>query len=762
MRDSETIDRNIERRTALKALGAGVAGLTAVSGRVAAVRQSEKSGNDPRAAFPLELLNPRTRNAAHAWKRGYIGRADRSLAITDTGADGRHGDIGPWNGVRTTNDGGEGSLRLAEDHDEFDSVEDVELPSEDDLPQLVAWHDDELEQPRDTSGHGTGVASIMAGSGRAWSLNPENFLETFEFDDEARELTADETVEREFEVPSDLDALFVGVAGNWLDVTLLGPDGDEFASAFVAPPELRAGAGSTVGFATDGSAGSWDGERETLSADTVHDDGERTYTIRLEPVVSGDTATAPEVRRVAVTEVVKLGTELPEEGTVRSTRNPTVPVGGELSASSGRTVYPGEAPGYSLVVVPDASLEEIAASAETYARKFGVRAVNQSWGTPIGEPTAAVQNPVDDTYKRVAELARAGIMSTHAVANQPGQPTGGNDSGSGAPETISCVNTNSLSGIMSLSSGGLATVTEDGDYFRTPDVCAVGTNEVAAATPADTEDGEYGEESGYDGGTGTSYAAPSVAGLCGLVMDAMERDGPEGLDLPSPEGMYEDDRDEEDRLAWTLKTKSAVLATASTTAFNAIPWHGDQTPAYTPGERDPYEGFGRINYGAAVDAVSRDLTHPQTESRQLLGLGVPDDAQAAAGYITGAGEYTVSVAFDGYEGEDANLTNGAPHVDLFVYDALSPEGVDDDNPETGTPTVVARHLGVQGDGGSVTVSLDEGDVYFVVVKLVSVPGDGTERLPAPLTDELPDRASGFVFNGADVRAALTLDVAKGD
>ncbi len=187
--------------------------------------------------------------------------------------------------------------------------------------------------------------------------------------------------------------------------------------------------------------------------------------------------------------------------------------------------------------------------------------------------------------------------------------------------------TNYLSGIAVSSSGGSTVVTDDGEGFRGPDVAAYGRTEVAAEARTDTdEDGTFGGVNGYTKLTGTPMAAPSTCGLAGLVMQAMEEDGPAGLDLPSPEGLYANDMDDRDRLAWTLRAKAALLGT--TTVFNALPWHGDQVPAYTPGQRDPYEGFGRLSHGAAVDAVSRDLA-TGGDTVELLGLDVPDDEQAA-------------------------------------------------------------------------------------------------------------------------------------
>lgn len=64
---------------------------------------------------------------------------------------------------------------------------------------------------------------------------------------------------------------------------------------------------------------------------------------------------------------------------------------------------------------------------------------------------------------------------------------------------------------------------------------------------------------------------------------------------------------------------------------------------------------------------------------ELPGLDVPDDEQAAAGYITGAGSDEVSVDALGSEASGDDLTTGDPHLDLYVYDAR-PGG-----PRRGTP-----------------------------------------------------------------------------
>jgi len=115
---------------------------------------------------------------------------------------------------------------------------------------------------------------------------------------------------------------------------------------------------------------------------------------------------------------------------------------------------------------------------------------------------------------------------------------------------------------------------------------------------------------------------------------------------------------------------------------------------------------------------------------------VPHDEQAAAGYITADESVEITADFSHYGGANSGMTKADPHIDLFVYDALNPAGIDGEGPATGDPNIVESD---QGPNGSASVSFDAeaGDVYYVVVKLVSVPG---------------------VVNGNDVQAHIELDV----
>jgi hypothetical protein len=64
------------------------------------------------------------REASKVWDRGYRGRHDRSLAITDSGVDARHADLSPWNGVRVRDTGD--SFELVRENLELLDASDVE------------------------------------------------------------------------------------------------------------------------------------------------------------------------------------------------------------------------------------------------------------------------------------------------------------------------------------------------------------------------------------------------------------------------------------------------------------------------------------------------------------------------------------------------------------------------------------------------------------------------------------------------------------
>jgi hypothetical protein len=256
----------------------------------------------------------------------------------------------------------------------------------------------------------------------------------------------------------------------------------------------------------------------------------------------------------------------------------------------------------------------------------------------------------------------------------------------------------------------------------------------------------------YTDKAGTSMSSPYTNGVAGLVAEAMEFGGddrPAVLSLPEPAETGEDD---------VYRLKQVLLSTASETAFTAAPYHLGQNPGKAPtydfGGRDPFEGYGRVNPDAAVDAVMRDLTpelvdpdpsddeavvEGTTTTEEELGLYVPEDSRATAGYVTvpAGGTLTASVTLSHLAGGNRGLAAGDPHVDLFVYDPAATE--------RGGPAIAGRASGLTGTP-SVSVSAPAADgedapterTYVVVAKLVNVPG---------------------CVNGMDVRSHFDLAVA---
>jgi len=63
--------------------------------------------------FDAKFANWRVREASTVWSRGYTGHPERTLAITDSGVEARHPDLGPWNGIQAEIDA-EGKLVLVD------------------------------------------------------------------------------------------------------------------------------------------------------------------------------------------------------------------------------------------------------------------------------------------------------------------------------------------------------------------------------------------------------------------------------------------------------------------------------------------------------------------------------------------------------------------------------------------------------------------------------------------------------------------------
>lgn len=735
----------IERRSFIRtAAGLGVA---AAFGIPATGSTTATEGT----AVSAEFLNPRVQEARHAWKRGYRGRTDRSLGLTDTGTDTRHPDLGPWSGATATTEGDE----LEVDGNPFANTGGNVTPS---TSKTIAWHNDDdrfgvYSKPRDANGHGTHVASIMAGTGRASAIDPDRYEE----DDPFAVLTLGDTLSYEIEAEAGT-GVFGSAEGHLIELAIEGPDGEELATSV-----------DVVGTQLEGNI--------IVETPTVHDEGEAAYTMYVRPQ-EGELLSTGTADRIAV-------------GAFKNNQH-TV---GDRTSDGDLSLHAGIAPNASIVSLSGLSTPtlELGEHADAFAAEFNMRALNMSWGYLGGLPLGAAGGRLDEVPDAVTSMAEAGILPVAAAGNDA-TPASGNGAPAVVNEAISVVSTGAWDGIAAYSSGGIGGIDENDEPYMKPDVTAHGgtinVTDIAAENgdpeddvteqepdeeaaeaelepvvewddleeddldpetsvegvtnnlPYDVElddevidellDAEYdlGLDSPFRGATregdgrdgvrdyrgaaGTSMAAPSVAGIAGLVGDAMEFDAPDAIALEDPNNADRDD---------VLRLKATILATASETALTATPYHRAKAPVYRFGGRDPYEGYGRANVGPAIDAVTRELTDGSVHGE--IGLDIPRDERAEAGYvrINEPGEITAAVEFSHYSGGNASATKGDPHVDLFMYDAQNPDD------QAGDPVIVARDAGIEGDAeASTSVSVTDLDanggerVFYVVAKLVNVPG----------------------------------------
>ncbi|MFT4883302.1 MAG: hypothetical protein ACI8U4_000805 [Natronomonas sp.] len=566
---------------------------------------------------------------------------------------------------------------------EFEDVSDFSLPDtvDADTPKLVGWKGSTFA--RDGNGHGSHVSSISAGSGQGSAIDESTVTE-----EEPRTvllpgdfLSYEVTPETGNDDPDDNGGVYASVYGENLELEIEAPDGRTVESTAVTSDSSVSG--------------------DVTTAETYAEQ-EGTYTVYVRSTDDGLGTSLGRVERVSV------GAFLP----------PSQATGDRTGEEP--TLHAGVAPNASLVTIQGLgnALSSMSEFADFYTDTFGLRTVNFSFG---GLPTERLG--VTGAYEPIKEMAEGGILTVSSAGNNG--PLTGATGPSGASEAICVAATGPMDGLTAYTSGGTVVRDSEDNVYRKPDVSAPGgtlddtVNAVEAGDPGG--DGPVRE---YTGKAGTSMAAPYVNGVAGLVAEAMEFGGddrPDGLTLPEPTNTSTED---------VLRLKQVILSTASETAFTAAPFHRAHAPSYDFGERDQFEGYGRVNPDAAIDAVTREFA-PGSYS-ETVGLNRHTDARAVAGYLPDqAGTYSIDLSVSHLSGGNKGMAKGDTHVDIYVYDIASAEPY-------GEPTIVARDMGVQGDA-SVTITVPESDdgAYIAVAKLVNVPG---------------------VVNGYDVQAHLDLSV----
>lgn len=592
-----------------------------------------------------------------------------------------------------------------------------------DTPKVIGWYNEDFEFSEPTAkpragphlrGHGTFLASVMAGSGRGCTID-----ETTVIDDAPQDtLLPRDVLTYRIEAEPDRGVYGVGVGTN-IEVKLVGPSGERLDH--------------------DHNDSTKNKTHNIVAEPTVHETGKKTYTVEIYHRDDEHVGSPPQAGYI---ERVNVGAFKP----------PTTTAGDRTDGEENPGLYSGIAPNVGLVGLSGylKTRRDLQHLAEDFSRLFNLRALAIKLGFD-NSPGIAGGNLSEGSIEAMKALAEAGVLPVSRTANSQ-YPAWSDSSASLADETITVVQAGPQDGISSVAKNEPAAIDEDGEgVYLKPDVTALGNQlppwetvkgalvqHFRAAFRAEQEQPpirDYEQFGGFVSGAQVSF----VAGTAGLIAQALEEEAPAGVALPPPE---------EAGIKDTMRLKQTILATASETPFTAAPWH-KREPSYDFGGHDPVEGWGRVNIDAGVEAAVRDLTPgvvkpPNARSggensnnaskrvarddrsittvKESVGLALPEDSRAVAGHISGHSKgYEVALDFSHYTGSDKGRAIGPPHLDLFVYDAENPG-------KHGIPNIVTKAQGSTGSA-SVQFSADQstsggsgGKTYYVVAKLVNVPG----------------------------------------
>lgn len=202
---------------------------------------------------------------------------------------------------------------------------------------------------------------------------------------------------------------------------------------------------------------------------------------------------------------------------------------------------------------------------------------------------------------------------------------------------------------------------------------------------------------------GTSFAAPHVAGVAALLIEALEDVG----------GAWQYSESEVMNVKAILQMTATELIASGEDPGNCNENGSDpQNNATDRGGKDRVEGYGRMNADAAIEAATRTWSVSNAEQTQL---GVSEIAKKCW-----ARQVTLTTAGNVHE-IDLDVPDGAD-FDLYLYE-LTPAA--NGEPVVAYSSTIADTSDATNDE-SICVSVSSDTTYYVVVKWVQ--GDGTFTL----------------------------------